>query len=133
MAKNMLGSWVFGMCQKSENGIIEARYFVIEKRDRPMLHGIIQNVIEIGTEIHSDEWLAYKTSETKEYIHKTVNHSQLWVDPTSGSPCTHTTHRKFIGRFKTSNCKKNAWYITNITLHVKENLHFYRYLHTKYT
>ncbi|KAF0716676.1 DDE Tnp IS1595 domain-containing protein [Aphis craccivora] len=42
---------------------------------------IIQNEIEIGTEIHSDEWLAYKTLETKEYIHKTVNHSKFFVDP----------------------------------------------------
>ena len=43
------------MCQKDENGVIDARYFVVEKRDRQTLHGIIQNEIEIDTEIHSDE------------------------------------------------------------------------------
>jgi len=83
--KKLTGPWVFGMCQKDENGVIEARYFVVEKRDRQTLHGIIQNGIEIGTEIHTDEWLAYKTLETKGYIHKTVNHSQFFVDPINGA------------------------------------------------
>ncbi|KAL4090623.1 hypothetical protein QTP88_025422 [Uroleucon formosanum] len=44
--KKLSGPWVFGMCQKDENGVIDTRYFIIEKRDR---------------QIHSDEWLAYKT------------------------------------------------------------------------
>jgi len=56
-----------------------------KKRDRQTLHKIIQNEIEIGTEIHSDEWLAYKMIENKGYIHKTVNHSQFFVDTTSGA------------------------------------------------
>jgi len=37
--KKHAGSWVFGMCRKDENDIIEARYFVVEKRDRLTLHG----------------------------------------------------------------------------------------------
>jgi len=40
------------MCQKDENGVIDARYFIVEKRDRKTLHEIIQNEIEVGTEIH---------------------------------------------------------------------------------
>jgi len=53
--KKLTGPWVFGMWQKDKNGDIEARYFVVEKRDRQTLHGIIQKDIEIGTEIHSDK------------------------------------------------------------------------------
>jgi len=86
--KKLTGPWVFGMCQKYENcvfEVVEPRYFVVEKKDKQTLYGIIQNEIEIGTEIHSDECLAYKTIETKGYIHKTVNHSHFFVDPTSGA------------------------------------------------
>jgi len=53
--KKLTGAWVFGMCQKDENGVIDARYFIVEKRDRQTLHEIIQNEIEVGTEILSDE------------------------------------------------------------------------------
>ncbi|CAI6347547.1 unnamed protein product [Macrosiphum euphorbiae] len=41
--KKLTGPWVFGMCQKDENGVIDARYFIVEKRDRQTLHQIIQN------------------------------------------------------------------------------------------
>jgi hypothetical protein len=46
---------VFGICQKYENGVIDATYFTVKKRERQTLHEIIQNEIEVGTEIHSDE------------------------------------------------------------------------------
>lgn len=36
--KKVTGPWVFGMCQKDENGVIDARYFSLEKRDRQTLH-----------------------------------------------------------------------------------------------
>jgi len=39
--KKFTGPLVFGMCQKDENGVIEVRYFVAEKKDRQTLHGII--------------------------------------------------------------------------------------------
>jgi len=32
---------VLSVYQKDENGVIEARYFVVEKRDRQTLQGII--------------------------------------------------------------------------------------------
>ena len=32
--KKLTGPWVFGMCQKDENGVIDARYFIVEKRDK---------------------------------------------------------------------------------------------------
>lgn len=83
--KKLTGPWVFGMCQKDKNGVIDARYFIVEKKNRQSFHEVIQNEFEVGTEIHSDEWLAYKTIENKGYIHKTVNHSQFFVDPTSGA------------------------------------------------
>lgn len=51
----LTGPWVFEMYQKDENGVIDIRYFVVEKRDWQILHGIIQNKFEIGIEIHLDE------------------------------------------------------------------------------
>jgi len=68
------------MYQEDDNGVIEARYFVVEKRVRKTLHDIIDREIEVGTEIHLDEWLAFKTLDTKGYIHKNVNHSQNFVN-----------------------------------------------------
>ena len=49
MAKKLTGPWVFRICQKDENCVSKARYFVVEKKDRQILHGIIHNEIEIGT------------------------------------------------------------------------------------
>lgn len=37
----------------------------------------IENRVEIGAHIHSDEWQAYKTLPKRGYSHTTVNHSKL--------------------------------------------------------
>lgn len=61
---------------------------------------------------YTDERLAYKTIENKGYIHKTVNHSQFFVDPTSGA---HTQRIESLwGSLKLRIIKKNAWYISII-------------------
>jgi len=43
MVKKLTGPWVFEMYQKDEYGVIDIRYFVVEKRDWQTLHGIILN------------------------------------------------------------------------------------------
>ncbi|KAF0761429.1 DDE Tnp IS1595 domain-containing protein [Aphis craccivora] len=59
--------WSMGVWNvpKRRKWYYRGKILCFEKRDNKR---IIQNEIEIGTEIHSDEWLAYKTSETKGYI-----------------------------------------------------------------
>jgi len=60
---------VFGMCQEGDNGVVEARYFVVEKKDRKTLYEIIEREIEVGTEIHSDEGIL----RTKHWIRKVTS------------------------------------------------------------
>ncbi|KAL4113374.1 hypothetical protein QTP88_017006 [Uroleucon formosanum] len=75
------GPWVVGLCCVLENGLIDARFFVVEKRDKETLHRIIKNEVLPGTTVHSDSWLGYKGLSEKGYVHETVNHSNNFVDP----------------------------------------------------
>lgn len=79
------GPWVFGMCEKQQDGVLEARYFVVNRRDRETLLPIILNDVEKKSILHSDEWRAYRTLDQHGYTHKTVNHSEFFVDPESGA------------------------------------------------
>ncbi|VVC25533.1 ISXO2-like transposase domain [Cinara cedri] len=53
------GSRVFGL----KNGN-DCRYFYVHRRDRETLLPIIERECEAGSEIHSDEWAAYKCLTT---------------------------------------------------------------------
>ena len=44
----------------------------------------IQAHIQPGTTIYSDQWSAYGIASIPGYTHKTVNHSQNFVDPVTG-------------------------------------------------
>lgn len=79
------GPWVFGLCEKRNVGVIEARYFVVLRRDRETLIPIIQNEVESKSIIHSDEWRAYHSLNTLGYTHETVNHSEFFIDPSTGA------------------------------------------------
>ncbi|KAL4147975.1 hypothetical protein QTP88_002283 [Uroleucon formosanum] len=79
------GPWVVGLCCVLENGLIDARFFVVEKRDKETLHRIIKNEVLPGTTVHSDSWLGYKGLSEKGYVHETVNHSNNFVDPETGA------------------------------------------------
>ncbi|XP_022175067.1 uncharacterized protein LOC111037022 isoform X1 [Myzus persicae] len=72
----MDGPWVFGLCDDSE-----ARYFVVEKRDKQTLHDIIKREVVLGSIIHSDGWPAYNGIAQYGFTHNTVNHSENFVDP----------------------------------------------------
>ncbi|KAE9539538.1 hypothetical protein AGLY_004790 [Aphis glycines] len=69
------GPWIFGMCYKNIDGVIERRFFKVEKRDKANLLPIIQNQIELGSIIYSDQWGAYSTLKDIVHHHETVNHS----------------------------------------------------------
>ena len=58
--------------------------FVVDKRDSKTLIPIIKrNAIE-GSDIHSDEWRAYRKLKTQGYTHHTVNHKKNFVNPKTG-------------------------------------------------
>ena len=65
--------WVFGMV---ERGTKKAVLQLVEKRDRASLLPIIENYVEKGSSIFSDQWSAYFTLAQEGYNHLTVNHSK---------------------------------------------------------
>ena len=77
---------------------------MVNRRDAATLLPIIQNVIQPGSIIHSDQWRAYHGIQQQLGLqHRTVNHSLNFVDPGTG---VHTQHiesywNKCKGRFKT--------------------------------
>ena len=75
------GHWVFGGTEW-----ITRNSFLIEadKRDAQALLPI-KNYIRPGSIIYSDEWRVYTCIESIPDTHHTVNHSQNFVDPTTGS------------------------------------------------
>lgn len=78
------GHWVFGGI---ERGSSKAFMLVVPDRTKITLLPIIQQYIRPGTTIISDEWKAYHDIGTIPggYTHKTVNHSQNFVDPVTGA------------------------------------------------
>jgi len=89
------GPWIFGMCCKNVDGVLERRFFKVEKRDKATLIPIIQNEIELGSIIYSDQWQAYSTLNYIGYHRETVNHSEFFVDPTTGEQ-TQTIKRSSV-------------------------------------
>lgn len=61
---------VFGMMEHGGDVMTK----VVPNVRRATLQPIIQENVEAGSEIHSDELLSYKTIDTKGYTHETVNH-----------------------------------------------------------
>eukprot|EP00102_Acyrthosiphon_pisum_P021188 XP_016658398.1 PREDICTED: uncharacterized protein LOC107883251 [Acyrthosiphon pisum] len=103
----IVGPWVFGICWKRPDLLLERRFFIVEKRDRETLLQIIKNEIKTGTTIYSDQWRAYSTLNHHGYIHQTVNHSEFFIDPETGA---HTQQIEGLWRIMKSkyNIKKNG-------------------------
>ena len=74
------GPWVFGL----KNGN-DCRFFYDHRRDRETLLLIIERECEAGSEIHSDEWAAYRCLTSRGFVHKTVNHQISYVDANTGA------------------------------------------------
>jgi hypothetical protein len=73
--------WVFGGVD-----LVTKNFFMqlVPARDAATLIPIIQQNILPGTTIWSDEWAAYNGLGGLGYVHQTVNHSQMYVDPVTG-------------------------------------------------
>ncbi|XP_077487904.1 uncharacterized protein LOC144098860 [Amblyomma americanum] len=86
------GPWVFGMIWEATK---ELRLFKVDRRDAATLGAIIAANVQSGTTIVSDESVAYQcvpglldsNGVNMNLTHQTVNHSQFFVDPVTG---THT-------------------------------------------
>ena len=59
---------------------------IVPQRNAATLLPIIQQHIQAGSTVHSDEWAAYNHIQTLPNVtsHATVNHSLHFVDPNSG-------------------------------------------------
>jgi ISXO2-like transposase domain len=77
--------WIFAMYDVDKKvGAIE----FVQNRSAETLLPIIKKYVIPGTEIHSDQWSAYagisSIDVTPGFIHKTVNHSLHFKDPSTG-------------------------------------------------
>lgn len=82
--------WVFGLYDTQQK--IGHLKFVYD-RTRETLLPIIEEIVLPGTEIHSDCWRSYLAIPAipviPNYIHKTVNHTENFVDPNSEACTNH--------------------------------------------
>ena len=83
--RRLEGPWVFGLVEKLDDGALDARFFVVEKRDAATLESIITREVEIGSTIHSDEWRGYLNIWDYGYHHDTVNHTVNFINPETGA------------------------------------------------
>lgn len=74
------GPWVLGIYKSAS----EVRFILVDDRRRSTLIPIIEDHVEVGSTIVTDEWAAYNGLEKAGFLHYTVNHSQNYVDPITG-------------------------------------------------
>ena len=102
------GNWVLGGICRETRGIFLVK---VEKRDKNTLIPLIEKYVEKGSTIITDCWASYNSLDQLGYKHKTVNHSENFVDPESGAcmnlienrwwcvkrqlPTTHTRSKTF--------------------------------------
>ena len=80
------GRWVIGGIERgSDNMFLQ----IVDSRDARILIPIIQANVQQGSIIHTDDWKAYRRLPRYGYTHHIVNHSENFVDPTTGAH-THT-------------------------------------------
>jgi len=76
--------WIFRLYDTATKlGRIE----LVDDRSAATLIPLIQKFVRPGTTIYSDQWGAYNQLGNLGFIHSTVNHSQNFIDPTTGT-CT---------------------------------------------
>lgn len=76
--------WVFGLIDTSSEHKTMSLHIVDDRKAETLLP-IIDEVCLPGTIIHSDMWKAYGgLSSNSKFVHRTVNHSENFVDPSTG-------------------------------------------------
>jgi transposase-like protein len=76
------GVWIVGGIERTE----EKKCFVkvVENRTAETLHEIIRNHVAPGSIVHTDMWRGYTGIEELNVTHRTVNHSENFVDHDTG-------------------------------------------------
>ena len=78
--------WVFGVLS-TEHSPCRGYFQVVHSRDRATLTQILQRVLLPGSEVHSDDWGAYRNLAhhvPNVTVHRTVVHRANFVDPLTG-------------------------------------------------
>ncbi|XP_044180040.1 uncharacterized protein LOC122961488 [Acropora millepora] len=78
--------WVFGVIS-TEYSPCRDYFCVVERRDRATLTQILQRVLLPGSEVHSDDWAAYRNLHVQVpnvTVHRTVVHQDNFVDRVTG-------------------------------------------------
>lgn len=78
--------WVFGVLS-TEFTPCRGYFEVVRRRDRATLTQILQRVIQPGSEVHTDDWGAYRNLHMhvpNVFVHRTVVHQNSFVDPLTG-------------------------------------------------
>ena len=80
-SNDLPGPWVFGLCTSIDN----VRLMIVPDRTAATLVPLIEEYVEEGSWIWSDEWGACNRLSERGYTHETVNHSECFVDPVTGA------------------------------------------------
>ena len=78
--------WVFGVIS-TEHRPCRGYFEVVRRRDRATLTQILRRVLLPGSEIHTDDWAAYRNLHLhvpNVTVHRTVVHQNNFVDPITG-------------------------------------------------
>ncbi|ULT99105.1 hypothetical protein L3Y34_000446 [Caenorhabditis briggsae] len=73
--------WLIGGIQNNTRAVFIE---IVDKRDQATCERIIQQYVAPGTTVITDCWRGYNGLAALGYDHKTVNHSQNFVDPATG-------------------------------------------------
>lgn len=79
-------SWVFGIVT-TEFTPARGYFEVVDRRDVATLHPIITRCIHPGTDVHTDDWAAYRNMNqhiNNVNVHRAVVHRYHFVDPVTG-------------------------------------------------
>ena len=78
--------WVFGVIS-TEHHPCRGYFEVVRRRDSATLMHILRRVLLPGSEIHTDDWGAYRNLHLyvpNVAVHRTVIHQHNFVDPVTG-------------------------------------------------
>ena len=76
----VVGPWVVGLYKSAK----EVRFHIVPDRTAATLRSVVSMYCEPGSYVVTDEWAGYRRLCDDGFLHKTVNHSQWFVNPADG-------------------------------------------------